>query len=273
MRKDDDDSEWEPLQEKDMAVVEDFGSTYLRAQVHHFTCFCKWWKIKNPAEQITFYDHNDKRAFQLKNATDATLLVVTLETEFVKVGEQQEGWGASAGGGGVQMGINRDRRNRKEAERVSTRLQPDHTMIGAKGVGQKAQKVDLLMNAQDCAERLIICSIENVGFSASGTRSSSGPASPAGATAAPASTVTPASGTPQTRIDCGEGPTQLLRLYNVMKIFGGKGIVIHQARLNVGSTRSREVNRGENVVDIAMSLAGIPAEESASKMRIFKFLR
>lgn len=284
MRKHGDDSEWEPLEEKNVELVEDFGSTYLRARLHHFTWFSKCRHIKDDTKEITWINHLDGRVFQVRNATDSTLLVVTLPTEFVTVKERQVDWGATLGadvaGIGGSIGVNHGRRTRIEAEPVSTTELPYFDTIAARGtgIGAKARRLDLLMNAKNRGERLIICSIDGP----SGTRPSSVPASPA-STAAPASMVTPAStmapasGTPQSRNDCGEGPPKLLRLHNVMRISGGRGIVVHQARLNT-SLNSKPINSGDDVVRIAQILAGIIPEEttqpSGSKMwlpKIFRF--
>ncbi|CAN0089674.1 unnamed protein product [Ectocarpus fasciculatus] len=249
LRKSENDTGWESMEEEDMDLVHDRGATYLRAHIHHFTMFscCRNCDV---ASGITYRKHSDDMAFYVENTTEKVLLLVTLPLKYSVVSDKRHAIDFSLGvsqpiGGGVKLGGRFERHDRTEYVSYPSSEAPSAQMAGP---AAKKQRVGLRDKAS--AERLLICTIED--------EPSSSLDEPSSSLATPGSSSSTGQVAPDALIGSGADVFQIVRYYDNLTVSGGNGLALHQSRLDVGCQRLCRVHKGTTVLaHVAMALAGL----------------
>ncbi|CAM9863105.1 unnamed protein product [Ascophyllum nodosum] len=234
------DNEWQLLDRQDMTLVKERSSTYLRAQVYHFTLFSCCMKC-DPSCGISSFKHTDNQAVVVHNHTNQHLLLVLLPTVGVSSSAKRHAVEFAVGAGGVEVGGKSER----DVETVYVWLRyGEEPTIQQVLPGAKEQRLNL--RKVGCVERLIICSTSFERQQPSSTQATS------------PSQVGPGQMAPATTVSSGEDEFRLVKFYEERMVRGCDGLAIHQCRLDVHPMNSRSVRaRGVNLKHVVMVLAGL----------------
>lgn len=238
-------------------VDDDSGIIYLRARVYHFTLFSCCLKV-DVADGITYGKHDDEMAVFVANTSNKVLLFVTLPLKYSAVAETRYAInytaGLTAGFAGFEGGVEGGRGFEKE-ERNEYVSYPKSEVPSEQLVKPQAKNQRIGIREKGCAQRLLICSVEDVPSSSLATPVSQSSASQR----APASDAL---------ISREQDGFQIVRYYHENQtVSGGVSLAVHQTRVDIGLSKFCRVRKNKVVLaHVAMALAGLSesAEDTAS---------
>ncbi|CAM9892065.1 unnamed protein product [Scytosiphon promiscuus] len=236
------DDKWQPLEPKDISLVEDLDATYLRAEIHHFTWFSCCMKC-DPSSGITYFDQKKTDKVVVHNDSDQRLLLVMLPTQYVAARDKSHKvqisvGGSLPGGGGLEVGGGLERQTRTEYVWLPRGESPSSQVVLP-----RAKQQELRLRSNGCPEHLLICAERLVGELSTTQATPSSPSSPG--QMAPAATV-------RTKA------YRVVKFYDAPIVGGGDGLIIHQCRVDQDPQDECSVRaKGVDLKHVAMVLAGM----------------
>lgn len=226
------------MEEENIDLVNDSGRAYLRARVHHFTCFSLGRK-SDVASGIEYFEHGTQMALKVRNESDKTLLLVTLPSKYSVASDGRHSINFSLGIAGSELGGSFEREERTEYVSYPSNAAPACQKIGPRMNGRVG------LREKECTERLLLCTIEDEHPSREKLE------------VAPSSTgqVTPVS---EAGVSSDQSEFDIVRLYSNEFICGGQGLIVHTTRLQLRCLKFCRVRRNTMGLEhVAMALAGL----------------
>eukprot|EP00752_Nemacystus_decipiens_P016008 g14313.t1 len=261
---------WEPMEEKDMELVDEAGATYLRAHIYHFTGFCKG-KVSDVVSGVeTDNENTNEQGFTISNATDKVLYLVRVPFRFARdVSSRRQATfnlGISVAAGGISAGPSGGGGFEREAR---TEWVFDEQTKGVPlklKIMPKAKRQMLYLMDKAASERLMVFVVEDEPYSNAATPVSATPAPATPTSPSSLSQPAPATGTP---VDVGTNPhpsqIQVLRYLGDHVMLGKGGLIYTQEQVapRAWLSSARVDTHISSLLDVAMALAGLSEKTPA----------